>query len=269
MPSKPAISMLGGSQDEDAASSIESSTYPKRFKNKVTMVDIQDTTSSESESESESQFSIKEDDSEDDLEDGNDNSGPSNLTKREMFHKIDSKPKIVSHESLLTALMHGKDRANALNEDSRATLAIVRSWNTPNGPPTGNPPQEDSSLMMFPQASRPKPIIMTTSNIHPPMLSPRTTRRNMLQTELPQALLQNLLWERQQKNLTTNAVNKRQQSAGSIPAIQRRPTANGFINDFPEQRVGKASTFQDATKKNNSCNSYFDQGLQEYHQKGW
>ncbi|KAF2117421.1 hypothetical protein BDV96DRAFT_598322 [Lophiotrema nucula] len=289
--------MLGGSSDEDGASSFESSMYTAKrsslseglrkpglkkttsFKNEVTTRTIQDTTSEESEeaiesdSEDESDNAIEEDDSEDDWEDDNEDSGPSSLTEREMFHKVDSKPNLVSRRSLLTTLMHEKDRASALqNEASRSTPAIRRSRTTPpNGPSTGNSPQEDSGLMMRPQASRAKPIIMTTSNVHPPMLSPRTTRRNMLQTELTQSLRQNLLWERQQKNSTTNAVNKRHQSAVSIPALRRAATANDFrnMNAVPQQPMGKASTFRDTAKNNNSYNDYFDQGLQEYHQKGW
>ncbi|KAL5390139.1 hypothetical protein PMIN02_007091 [Paraphaeosphaeria minitans] len=64
--------------------------------------------------------------------------------------------------------------------------------------------------MMRQQISkRSKPIIMTTSNVSPPALSPRTTRRNMLQIELTAELRSNLLWERQQKNAIANVVNKR------------------------------------------------------------
>ena len=181
---------------------------------------------------------IMEDDSDDDdWEDDDNNSGPSSVNEKEMFQRVDSKPNLTSHRSLLTTLMHEGDRAQALqNAASRSTPAIRRSRTTsPNGPSTGNSPQEDSGLMMRQQVPRSKPIIMTTSNVHPPALSPRTTRRNMLQTELTQSLRQNLLWERQQKNSTTNAVNKRAQSAVSIPALRRAMTTNRS----EERRVGK------------------------------
>jgi hypothetical protein len=251
------------------------------FKNEVITRTIHDAISSEEseeaiESESEedeSDNAIEEEDSEDDWEDDNDDSGPSSVTEGNMFHKVDSRPNLVSRRSLLTTLMHEGDRAQALqNAASRSTPAIRRSrTSTPNGPSTGTSPQEDSGLMMRPQASRAKPIIMTTSNVHPPALSPRTTRRNMLQTELTQSLRQNLLWERQQKNSTTNAVNKRQHSAVSIPAMRRAMTTNDIkgLNVFPQQAMQKATTYRDNTKNNNSFNDYFDQGLQEYHQKGW
>lgn len=289
---------LGGSSDEDNTSSFEASYIAKRsslseqmqkpgltrktasFKNEVSTRTFQDATSeeseeaieSESEEESDDDNAIEEEDSDEDWED-DDNSGPSSVNEKEMFHKVDSRVNLTSRRSLLTSLMHEGDRAQALqNAASRSSPAIRRSrTSTPNGPSTGNSPQEDSGLMMRPQATRSKPIIMTTSNVHPPALSPRTTRRNMLQTELTQSLRQNLLWERQQKNSTTNAVNKRAASAVSIPALRRAMTTNDIkgLNAFPQQAINKSTTFKDTTKNNNSYNDYFDQGLQEYHQKGW
>ncbi|KAF1993905.1 DUF1752-domain-containing protein [Amniculicola lignicola CBS 123094] len=224
--------------------------------------------------ESEDENAIEEDES-DEWEDDNENeneSGSSSLNEKALFQRVDSRPNLRSQRSLLTTMMHEKDRAQALqNQASRSTPAIRRSrTSTPNGPSTGNSPQEDSGLMMR-QVPRSKPIIMTTSNVHPPALSPRTTRRNMLQTELTQSLRQNLLWERQQKNATTNAVNKRHQSAVSIPALRRAATTNDIkgLQAFPQQNMNKSATFKEAAKNPNSYNDYFDQGLQEYHQKGW
>jgi hypothetical protein len=296
---------LGGSSDEDNQSSLEASmsALTKRsslsdslkpaalvrkttsFKNEVYTRTIQDATSEESdgaiESDSEDESddnAIEEEDSDDEeWEDDDEECASSNVTE---FHRVDSRPNLVSHRSLLTTALSQGDRARQLqNEASRSTPAIRRSrTSTPNGPSTGTSPQEDSGLMMRPQATRSKPIIMTTSNVHPPALSPRTTRRNMLQTELTQSLRQNLLWERQQKNATTNAVNKRNQSAVNLPALRRAMTTNDIkgLKAFPQQgRQGMAnndSTFREAVnaaKNNNSYNDYFDQGLQEYHQKGW
>lgn len=293
---------LGGSSDEDNTSSFEHSmTLVKNrgvlsenlrreasdrkttsFKSEVTTRTIQDAISSEeseeaieSESDEDSE-AIEEEDSEEDWEDDDENnSDPSSLNEKDMFQRVDSKPNLISRRSLLTTLMHEGDRAQALqNAASRSTPAIRRSRaTTPNGPSTGNSPQEDGGLMMRQQATRSKPIIMTTSNVHPPALSPRTTRRNMLQTELTQSLRQNLLWERQQKNATTNAVNKRAQSAVSVPALAlRRAMTTSDIKGLgpqPQPGMNKASTFKDANKNTNSYNDYFDQGLMEYHQKGW
>ncbi|TID25928.1 DUF1752-domain-containing protein [Venturia nashicola] len=52
-------------------------------------------------------------------------------------------------------------------------------------------------------ASRAHSIIMITSNVHPPALSPRTTRRSMLSTELTESLRKHLLWNRQVCRSTT------------------------------------------------------------------
>ncbi|KAF2634145.1 DUF1752-domain-containing protein [Massarina eburnea CBS 473.64] len=297
---------LGGSSDEDNSSSFEAYSLANRsslsdnikkaglikktasFKNEVSTRTIHDI-ASESENAAESAIESDSDESdnaieeeeefdEDDWEDEgeNEDSVPASVDERPMFQRVDSRPNLVSRRSLLTTMMHQGDRAQALqNAASRSQPAIRRSrTSTPNGPSTGSSPQEDSPLMMKP--TRSKPIIMTTSNVHPPMLSPRTTRRNMLQTELTQSLRQNLLWERQQKNSAINAVNKRVQSAASIPALRRAMTTNDIKGmeahvgpqQSMQQNMFKSTTFRDGAK-NNSYNDYFDQGLQEYHQKGW
>ncbi|PVH93977.1 DUF1752-domain-containing protein [Periconia macrospinosa] len=298
---------LGGSSDEDNSSSFEAYSMTKRsslsdnlrrsglinkttsFKNEIATRTIHDAMSEESEAmesaiESESdeesdENAIEEDESDEgDWEDDNEESMPPSEDEKPMFQRVDSKPNLVSRRSLLTTMMHQGDRAQALqNAASRSQPAIRRSrTSTPNGPSTGNSPQEDGGLMMRQQASRARPIIMTTSNVHPPMLSPRTTRRNMLQTELTQSLRQNLLWERQQKNSAINAVNKRVQSAASIPALRRAMTTNDIKGMEAQadrnhiQNMTKSSTiYKDTSKNNSSFNDYFDQGLQEYHQKGW
>ncbi|KAF2650342.1 DUF1752-domain-containing protein [Lophiostoma macrostomum CBS 122681] len=296
--------LLGGSSDEDNVSSFEASYNATRssfaqnmhskqapfrktasFKNEAPTTRTYQDATSESESaieesaieddseseESEDDNAIEEEDSDEDWEDDDENAGASSPPEKEMFQRVDSRPQLTSRRSLLTTMMHEGDRAQALqNAASRSTPAIRRSrTSTPNGPSTGTSPQ-DEGLMMRQQVTRSKPIIMTTSNVHPPALSPRTTRRNMLQTELTQSLRQNLLWERQQKNSTTNAVNKRQQSAVSIPALRRAMTTNDLTLKYPQEGI-KSSRIreQPPTKNNNSYNDYFDQGLQEYHQKGW
>ncbi|CAI6331983.1 unnamed protein product [Periconia digitata] len=309
MKKKQPMFTLGGSSDEDQSSSLEAYSLAKRsslsdnlkrsglgkktasFKNEVATRTFQDIMSEESEAmesaiESESDEesddnAIEEEDSDEgDWEDDNEESVPPSEDERPMFQRVDSKPNLVSRRSLLTTMMHQGDRAQALqNAASRSQPAIRRSrTSTPNGPSTGSSPQDDNGggLMMRQQASRSKPIIMTTSNVHPPMLSPRTTRRNMLQTELTQSLRQNLLWERQQKNSAINAVNKRVQSAASIPALRRAMTTNDIKGMEANadrnmiQNMTKSSVvYKDNTKNNNSYNDYFDQGLQEYHQKGW
>jgi len=286
---KAPVFMLGASSDEENTSSFEGSMYmakrssltdglkkplfTKQFsKQDVTMVEeSEEAIDSDSEEDDSDDNAIEDEDSDEDWED-DDNSQPSSVNDKELFQRVDSRAHLTSHRSLLTDLMNEGDRAQALlNAACRSTPALRRSRaHTPNGPSTGNSPQEDSGLMMRTQVPRSKPIIMTTSNVHPPTLSPRTTRRNMLQTELTESLRKNLLWERQQKNATTNAVTKRHNSAVSIPALRRAATTND-IKGLHGSRdgVAKVAGYPPMKPNTGSVNEYFDQGLQEYHQKGW
>ena len=103
-----------------------------------------------------------------------------------------------------------------------------------------------------------QPIIMTTTNTTPHQLalSPRTTRRNMLATELTVSLRQHLLWERQQKSQTANAVLKRRHTAHDVANLKQYPEK---VHMDKEDKEGI----------NASWNQYFNQGLGEYHSKGW
>lgn len=213
---------------------------------------------SDEEDDEQSGSAIEEDDV-DDWEDDDESSSPPSSNDQVMFQRQDSKPNLVSHRSLLTKAMHEKDRATALqNAASRSTPAIRRSRTTsPNGPLGSSPPKTISQGL---EMSRSRPIIMTTSNVHPPALSPRTTRRNMLSTELTESLRRNLLWDRQVNRSTTNAALKRRHTAQDMTKIQQFPGEN-----VPQTYMAP----QIPISVNGSLNNYYDVGLQEYHQKGW
>jgi hypothetical protein len=281
---------LGGSSDEDAASSFEAYSLKQRssltenlrkpppmqkttsFKKEVSTRTYQDLTSEsdgaiESDSEDDvDESAIEEDDSEAEWEDDDieeEDSGPSSLKEGGLFRRVDSKPNLTSHRSLLTTALHQGDRAMALqNEASRSTSAIRRSRTTsPNGPSTGNSPQEEGLMM---RQSKPKPIIMTTSNVHPPAMSPRTTRRMMLSSELTSSLRQNLLWERSQKNAVKNSVAKRQASAISLPALRRAATTSN-IPGMGAEAQRNANTTTATTVANNSFHNEYFGDVGEYH----
>jgi hypothetical protein len=215
---------------------------------------------SDEEEDEQSSSAIEDDDVEEDWEDEDDQSSPSSVNEREMFQRVDSKPNLVSRRSLLTSMMHEKDRAAALqNAASRSTPAIRRSRTTsPNGPLNSSPP---TSIAQGLEASRARPIIMTTSNTHPPALSPRTTRRNMLSTELTESLRKHLLWDRQVNRSTTNAALKRRHTAQDMTKIQHFPGENQ-PQTYMAPKVPQSV-------KNSWNHNYFDSGLHEYHQKGW
>lgn len=213
---------------------------------------------SEDEEDEVSESAIEDDDDSSDWEDSDDQSGPSSVNEKDMFQRVDSRPNLTSRRSLLTTLMHEPDRAKALqNAASRSTPMLRRQRTTPpNGPSVPGSPEPGASIAMpVHNVTRSKPIIMTTSNTHPPQLalSPRTTRRNMLSTELTESLRKNLLWERQHR------------STGNLAALKRRHTAQDMskLKQYPESI---SLSQQNGPKLNND---YFHAGLQEYHAKGW
>ncbi|KAG9380023.1 DUF3295 multi-domain protein [Pyrenophora tritici-repentis] len=289
---------LGGSSEEENSCSFDAYSPAQRssltdhlrrgppmrkttsFKAEVSTRTYHDASESEAAIESDSEddvdeSAIEEEDSDDEEweDDDNEESGPPSVVDRPMFPRVDSRVNLSSRRSLLTTALHQDDRAAALqNAASQSSSAIRRSRTTaPNGPSTGNSPQEDCGLMMRAQASRPKPIIMTTSNVHPPTMSPKTIRRQMLTNELTGSLRQNLLWERQQKNATTNAVSKRQQSAVNLPALRRAMTTGDVqgLNTNAQQSQIRSTTFRDDNKAISSFNDVFEHGLGDYHKSGW
>ena len=195
-----------------------------------------------------------------DWEDSNSEDGKGPVDDKNLFKRVDSRPNLVSRRSMLTTALHEPERAAALaNAASRSTPAIRRTGRqSPQGPslPASPSEHEDTALTMnIPGKSRPRPIAMPTSNSSQPAHSPRTTRRNMLSTELTESLRKNLLWERQQKNTTANAVFKRRHTAQNMANLKDYP--------IPIQRHDVRDS-----AKNNSWNHYFDTP-NEYYNKGW
>ncbi|KAM0131904.1 hypothetical protein ACHAP3_006646 [Botrytis cinerea] len=210
---------------------------------------------------------IDDDDDSSDWEDSVEDSGNASIDDKTFFQRVDSRPQLTSRRSLITTMLHQNDRAQALaTEASRSTPALRRSRNSsPSGPSLAASPESDETLMMRglkPIAEVPRgaqPIIKTTTNAtaHQQALSPRTTRRNMLATELTVSLRQNLLWERRQKSSVNEAA----------AALKRRHTAHDVANlkQYPEG----VYMDKDDQALNSSWNQYFSQGLGEYHSKGW
>jgi len=214
---------------------------------------------------------IDDDDDSSDWEDSIEESGNASPDE-DLFKRVDSRPNLTSRRSLITTMLHQSDRANALANaaaSSRSTPALHRSrTSSPNGPSVAaSPDSDDPSPLMMKKGLKPipeiprsaaQPIIQITTNATPHQLalSPRTTRRNMLATELTVSLRQHLLWERQQKSQTANAVLKRRHTAHDVANLKQ----------YPEK------VYMDKEDKdgiNASWNEYFNHGLGEYHSKGW
>ena len=207
---------------------------------------------------------IEDDDESSDWEDAVEETG--SIDGKSLFQRVDSRPHLTTRRSLITTMLHQKDRAAALT-----TPALQRSRTTsPNGPSLAASPDSDGGSLMIKQTilksiaeiprssgPAPQPIIRTTSNEYHQQLvvSPRTTSRNMLAAELTVSLCQHLLWECQQKSRTADAVLKHRHTAHDVAKLKQYPD--------------KVHMGEDGGETHASWNQYFSTGLGEYHSKGW
>ena len=206
--------------------------------------------------------SVIDDDSEeeddDDWEDDASESAENPANDKPLFQRVDSQPNLVSRRSILTMELHQHDRAATFaNLASKSTPMIRRSKNpTSSGLSDEFSTVEDPSNTVLPgHMTRSKPIIMNPRTAQQMAFSPKTTRRNMLATEMTESLRKNVLWERQQKKATTNAIIKRRHTAQNLTNLQ----------DYP----GEAPQAARPGSRNTSLDHYFEAGLGEYHRAGW
>lgn len=215
----------------------------------------------ESSDEDEDPDSVPEEETEEEDEDDEDGSdweddGSDNgdaTEQKHLFKRVDSQPQLVSRRSLLTKMVETEsERAYEFQRLATESAPILRrpKKSSPHQPSFGTSPDEGVEYALPPGMTKSKPIIKTTSNAHPPALSPRTTRRNMLASEMTESLRKHLLWERQQISTTAKAVLKRRHTAYDITNLK----------DYPEK--------EGQTSKNNSWNHFFDQAG-EYNHAGW
>ena len=162
-----------------------------------------------------------DDDESSDWEDLMEKSGKSSVDNNLSFPRVESRRSLTSGQSLLTSMLHYNDRAEC---HVRVYSGITRLR-----PPAPQglspfPESDDNAPLTMKSRMRPgqevprtaaQPIIMITTNVasHQAVLSPKTTCRQMLATELTASLRRHLLWERKQKNETASAVLKRRHTA--------------------------------------------------------
>jgi hypothetical protein len=226
----------------------------------------------ETDDEEISESAIEDDEDDEDWEDSVTESGQSSMDEKELFQRVDSRPNLVSRRSLLTMMMHHPAKMGA---PTRSTPALQRSRLTsPNGPSDGPSPDDEAEnlTMRGPDVPRSKPIIVKPTSQASGAHSPRTTRRNMLATELTESLRRHLLWERQQKSTTANAVFKRRHTTHDMANLQEYPgPKDATVSRVPGSGVpagADTATDKDASKNSsyNNCNDYTPW---EYHVKGW
>ncbi|PBP15511.1 hypothetical protein BUE80_DR013749 [Diplocarpon rosae] len=288
-PKKQAMFSFGGSSNEEESSlprqMKSSAPAGSRPPNKVTSFKEEIATRTikeespfdddvfETEDEDEiDESAIDDDDDSSDWEDSVEDSGNPSIDEKTFFQRVDSRPNLTSRRSLITTMLHQNDRASALVTAAtaavapRSTPALHRSrTSSPSGPSLAASPDSDEAGLVMKKGlksiaeiprSAAQPIIPTTTNTipHQLALSPRTTRRNMLASELTVSLRQHLLWERKQKSQTANAVLKRRHTAQDVANLKQYPD-----KVYMDQEGSNKATWND----------YYGQGLGEYHSRGW
>lgn len=274
---KPMFQIGGSSGEESLKESVQAALPPAVRVSNLTAEALQHNESavdSDTEAEYVDESAIDDDDDdESDWEDSiEDNVSGKSSVDDKFFQRVPSKANLASRPSLITLMLAQNDRAKTLgNHASQSTSAIPRSRTAPNGPALGGSPNDsdEAPLMMkgmrqsalkpiseIPRSNA-QPITSTVSHIPiQAALSPRTTRRNMLATELTESLRRHLLWERQQKSSTANAVLKRRHTSHDVANLKQ----------YPEKACMKPSEDAEAS----SWNQYFSkEALNGYHSKGW
>lgn len=217
---------------------------------------------------------IDDDDSDSDWEDSIEESGKSSLDDQVTFKRVPSKSNLTSQRSLISLMFAGQDqRSKALSSHaSQSTPAIPQRARTmQNMSAMANSPNDSDEGLQMKKGMRPpqlkpineiprstaQPITVQAQPIrHQAALSPRTTRRNMLATELTESLRRQLLWERQQKTSTANAVLKRRHTSHDVANLKQ----------YPEKVHINKATDEPST----SWNQYFNRDNQGgYHAQGW
>ncbi|EHK98963.1 hypothetical protein M7I_5254 [Glarea lozoyensis 74030] len=297
-PKKKAMFSFGGSSNEDESSlphnmtsttsavrpaaSKKTTSFQEEVANRTIHEDsvLDDDVFETDDEDDVDESAIDDDDDSSDWEDSVEDSGNPSIDEKTFFQRVDSRPNLTTRRSLITTMLHQNDRATALAQaatTSQSTPALQRSRTTsPNGPSLAASPDSDDAapLMMRSKGLRPglnpiaeiprssaQPIIPTITTTQPQQLalSPRSTRKKMINDELTVSLRQHLVWEHRQKSSTANAVNA---------VLQRRHTTQDMANlkQYPDK---VCMDHKDNDNINASWNQYFGQGLNEYHSQGW
>ncbi|KAI0450771.1 DUF1752-domain-containing protein [Xylaria acuta] len=220
---------------------------------------------------------IDDDDEDSEWEDSIEESGKSSMDDTVTFKRVPSKPNLTSQRSLISLMFAGQqdERTRGLtNYASHSTPAIAqRARQLQNAPNVGASPNDsDDNGLEMRRGLRHTPLkpitevprsgaqpIMTKPTTHyhqQTALSPRTTRRNMLATELTESLRRQLLWERQQKVSTQNAVLKRRHTSHDVANLKQYPERS-YMNKSKDEVNA------------NSWNQFLREENGGYHAQGW
>ncbi|KAI3530415.1 hypothetical protein CABS02_14527 [Colletotrichum abscissum] len=163
----------------------------------------------------------------------------SSIDEETFFQRTNNNSKLTARRSLITMMVVEMDnRGEVGNVASRSISTLPFRTSHPAPPTLAVSPNDsdDAPLMMKRDNGRPhlkpitegprfasRPISKSASRWCEAVLSPRTTRRNMLATELTNSVRRNMLWERRQKSATANAVLKRHHTSHDVANLKQYP----------------------------------------------
>ncbi|PCD19469.1 hypothetical protein FGRA07_11822 [Fusarium graminearum] len=196
---------------------------------------------------------IDDDGDSSDWEDSMEESAKSRVDDR-FFQRVEYNPNLTSRRSLISLMLAKGGRTRNLGDRASQSTrlshkkAISGKQRTPVRAPKSIPRVSRSTA---------QPNMSGPNHLQPEAaLSPRTTRRNMLATELTKSLRRHLLWERKQKSSTANAVLKRRHTSHNVANLRQ----------FPEKPCMKQSEDVNASSWNEYVSKEASDG---YHSKGW
>ncbi|OLL24236.1 hypothetical protein NEOLI_003810 [Neolecta irregularis DAH-3] len=150
-------------------------------------------------------------------------SGNSSPTETQMFPKVEGRPPLASNRSLLSCLLESKTCT------AKSSAALSRLATPDPSPRKVTAILKTAPLRSLFRKSSASALSAASANAALQIsASPRTTRRNMLATELSESLRRNLLWERQQKTMTSAAVLKRRYTSTDISNLSEFPNPNSL-----------------------------------------
>jgi hypothetical protein len=270
-PSKKAVFMLGTSEGEDSVSDHSNGWIHKQHhmagpsnyrQNQTLQNEMQNHMPEDAIEDSDEE---EEEDDEDWEDDEPSEAAQPTVEEEGRFQRVSSTSNLTSRRSLITTMMHEKDRATAiLNVVSQSTPAIRRSRSHISGPVI-------SENHIQPSRAQPMAIPQQLSQAEPaPLLSPRTNRRNMLSTELTGSLRKHLLWERQQRNPASKLLKNRQfRSDTRLAEVAKQDNPHlPFLADNGRDGGESSKTGAKPDLVRNDSR-FFDNGALEYYDKGW
>ncbi|ATY59515.1 hypothetical protein A9K55_002449 [Cordyceps militaris] len=200
----------------------------------------------------------------DDSFDWEDSDSSKSSVGTKFFQRVESKAHLVSRCSLITLMLARTERTpkEPQQEATHSASAITAPGASPNYDDedplltNGMRPSNLRPIIEIPRSSAQR-IVAPANHVDPQaVLSPRTTRCNMITNEMTVSVCRHLLWERQVKNSTADAVLVRRHTFHDVDELKQSP----------EKPYLKKSEDANAS----SWNLYFNTGaFGSYHSRGW